>query len=178
MNEQIFTSVFEFFGSYPVLSDVAVFLAWWLPYILFLIALVYEFFIHDKGGTLAALLRVYLPVVFVWPVAKLMKVTIDAPRPFVTMEDVTPLVTVTDQLGSFPSAHAAIFAALAVSVFFCRPKIGELFIVGAILVGVGRIATGVHWPIDVLAGWLIGICVALIAEHLFRAYWRSHAVTC
>lgn len=67
---------------------------------------------------------------------------------------------------SFPSGHAlgtaAFFPLFACTVLGAKPRLrSPLFVVGvvaAILVGVGRLALGIHWPTDVLAGWLLGFC--------------------
>lgn len=71
---------------------------------------------------------------------------------------------------SFPSGHAANSAIvyLTIATLFLRvePSLRtRLFVLAAALlltlaIGVSRIALGVHWPSDVLAGWMFGICWA------------------
>ncbi len=64
---------------------------------------------------------------------------------------------------SFPSGHAARAMMLAVLVYGLGPAwlIGLLFI-WAPLVGIARIATGLHYLSDVVAGWLIGFGAGLL----------------
>lgn len=60
---------------------------------------------------------------------------------------------------SFPSAHAAMAFALAAAVAALNPRFGWLAFLVATFVSFGRVAIGVHYPTDVLAGALLGIGV-------------------
>ena len=74
---------------------------------------------------------------------------------------------------AFPSGHtAAAFAfAAVVSVQLRRGWLTALLLVFATGVGLSRMAVGVHWPVDVLAGaaigWL-GACVGVAWAHRWR----------
>lgn len=58
---------------------------------------------------------------------------------------------------SFPSNHAANTAAVAITVFlFTGLKIGLPVLAIAAVIGYSRIYCGVHFPLDVGAGWLVG----------------------
>ena len=64
---------------------------------------------------------------------------------------------------SFPSDHATVFFAIAASFWFSgNKKLGITFGVLAIINGVFRVATGLHWPSDIVAGAIIGIVTAWI----------------
>jgi len=75
---------------------------------------------------------------------------------------------------SFPSGHAAIYFALAVSIilFFrfsediSKRKWGWRFLGAAFLIGVARIFIGFHWPSDILAGAIIGIISAVAIKKI------------
>jgi membrane-associated phospholipid phosphatase len=72
---------------------------------------------------------------------------------------------------AFPSGHAigtsAFYPLLAWTVFAARSKRKWPWIVLAVLavlvVGIGRLYMGIHWPTDVLGGWAIGFTVAAAA---------------
>jgi membrane-associated phospholipid phosphatase len=80
---------------------------------------------------------------------------------------------------SFPSGHAMISAALALSVIFIFWKTryrwvtlvgGSLFI---ILIGFSRLYLGVHYPTDILAGWLVSsawLLVVILIIHSKHLY--------
>lgn len=64
---------------------------------------------------------------------------------------------------SFPSGHAARALMLAVVTLAFGPAwFGWLLIIWAPLVGLARVATGLHYVSDVLAGWILGLVMGLI----------------
>lgn len=65
---------------------------------------------------------------------------------------------------SFPSGHAARSAALAVMAAAVGPPwFGWVVCLWAPWVGLSRVALGVHYLSDVLAGWFVGGVMALVA---------------
>lgn len=69
---------------------------------------------------------------------------------------------------SFPSGHAARAAMLAVLFFaFGLPGLGVLVSLWAVLVSLARVAMGVHYLSDVLAGGLLGLLLGWLAGLLF-----------
>jgi undecaprenyl-diphosphatase len=87
---------------------------------------------------------------------------------------------------SFPSGHA-LTNALGATVFLIvllpstagRPWARGWLWAGAIVIplvtGVSRVALGVHWTSDVVAGWLLGVAVALVAARGIGS-WRPVTV--
>ena len=69
---------------------------------------------------------------------------------------------------SFPSDHASAAFAIAVAVLLLDPIAGALFLVLAVLIAVGRVVIGEHYPGDVVAGALIGTVVAVLVVRLGR----------
>lgn len=87
---------------------------------------------------------------------------IDRPRPFELGlgENIYGPVLLPD---SFPSEHTTMAFAIATAVFLKYRRFGSVLLVLAALVGIARIYVGIHYPLDVIAGALIGILMAYIA---------------
>jgi undecaprenyl-diphosphatase len=65
---------------------------------------------------------------------------------------------------SFPSGHAVRSLMLGViALLIAPPWLALLLIIWAPLVGIARVAIGVHYLSDVLAGWILGITFGLLA---------------
>lgn len=93
----------------------------------------------------------------------LLKFTIRRPRP---EGEWGQIYRITDP-HSFPSGHAARSATLAVLALALGPPWFAIAVVlWAPWVGIARVALGVHYLSDVVAGWLVGIAMGLIAVAL------------
>ncbi len=79
---------------------------------------------------------------------------------------------------SFPSGHALLSAAIILSMTGLlalaaknRQERHVLIAAGGFLtvaIGISRVLLGVHWPSDVLAGWLYGLALACAAIEVLR----------
>jgi undecaprenyl-diphosphatase len=154
-NQSVFRFIHDFSGRNVILDGFAIFLAQWLPYLLVLAFLVLVFYqagtrrrwLLFAEGALAIILArgiITTAIHFFYYHA----------RPFVVY-GISPLFN--ESGSSFPSAHAAWFFALAMTVWYTNRKWGTWFFILATLMGIARIYAGVHWPLDVIGGAVIGV---------------------
>ena len=177
LDEKVFSFLYGLANKNQLLDWVSVFLADYLFYILILIFLWVvlseknwrrRFYLAALAGIAMILSRgIATPVI---------RFLYDRPRPFIA-DNIEPLINhvVTN---SFPSGHLAIFAPIFLTMFLINRRLSFWFFVGAILIGIGRVATGVHWPSDILGGILVGAISFLVAYYLLRLKGlTSHART-
>ncbi len=94
------------------------------------------------------------------------KYAIAQPRPFLVLNHVNLLVPKPTDF-SYPSGHALIVSVGAVIVLLTLPYYVSIpLLVEALIVSYSRVYVGVHWPLDVLAGWILGIAIGLTAINL------------
>mgnify|MGYP001366898499 CR=1 FL=1 len=80
----------------------------------------------------------------------------DRPRPFVAMEDVKVLLYMpTDP--SLPSNAATYAFAMATGVWLTNRRWGMVIGVAALLFSLARVYAGMHFPLDVVTGALVGV---------------------
>jgi membrane-associated phospholipid phosphatase len=96
------------------------------------------------------------------------KVIWDRPRPF----EAHPSAHVWGSRShdpSFPSDHSSAAFGIAFAVFLFDRLVGSVFLAAAVVIGVGRVFIGEHYPLDVVAGCLIGLGVALLVTRFARS---------
>lgn len=94
---------------------------------------------------------------------------IDKARPETALMNAGHLVMKHLPTRSFPSDHAAVSMAVALAALVRGYSRGKkktiiarwwILFVGSIVMSIARVAVGVHWPTDILAGWWVA-CVAV-----------------
>lgn len=90
-------------------------------------------------------------------VANALKAIVGSQRP----HGYDPLVPVPHS-PSFPSGHATVSFACATVLSALAPRAAPLFVVLAAAIAYSRLYVGVHWPLDVVAGAVLGVAIALL----------------
>lgn len=104
---------------------------------------------------------------FAWGIAKAIKFLYFSPRPFEALQNVN-LLFEHNGGDSFPSGHATFYSALAISFYFYHKYLAIIYIIGAFLIGLSRIIAGIHWPLDILAGYALGGLIGYLTYHFLK----------
>jgi undecaprenyl-diphosphatase len=98
------------------------------------------------------------------------KYTLLRPRPCIALEGVRLLVGCTN-LPSFPSNHAVNSSVLATLALLQIPRLWLPAAAVVLLIGFSRVYVGVHYPLDILGGSVLGIVVALVLSAIMTHVW-------
>lgn len=171
LNNSIFGLIFGLAHRSEWVDRFAVFLAQYLPYVLFLSALVLIFSEPNWKKKVIHFSHLILFLVLARGViVEFLNYIFPTLRPFETL-DINPLFTAGGP--AFPSSHAVVFFGLAVVIFCINKDWGLWYFLFATLNGLARIFSGVHFPADVFAGAFIGIAVGFAVYNLIEIYLKK-----
>jgi undecaprenyl-diphosphatase len=172
MNNAIFFFFYNLAHQSKLFDGAVVFFAVYFPYVVVILAGLFLLFHHEVLGAenpfrvfiekKKEILLAFLGGALAWVLAYILKILFRVPRPFDIFSQVHPLFPESGY--SFPSGHATFFMALAATIFLLHKKAGYIFISFAVLIGVARIVGGVHFPSDILGGFVLGALVALFVK--------------
>ncbi|HEX6122743.1 MAG TPA: phosphatase PAP2 family protein [Ktedonobacterales bacterium] len=114
--------------------------------------------------TLATIVRVALLVVVSFAVAKVLNHVVSDPRPYLVAHT-TPLAPTSGDNG-FPSDHTLMAAALTASLWWFARRYLAYFVVGMVLVALGRLGIEAHHTLDVVGSMAIVLVVMLLVSAL------------
>lgn len=176
MNYTIFFFFYSFAHQSQILDDVIIFFAVYFPYVVIILAGLFLLFHHEIFGAAEPfrvfmqkkkeILLVFFTGIVAYLIADILKIFIHTLRPFDAFSNVHALISETGY--SFPSGHATFFMALAFSLFFAHKKAGYVFMFFALLIGIARIIAGVHFPIDILGGFVLGGIVSSLVAFFMK----------
>jgi undecaprenyl-diphosphatase len=164
INNYIFFSLYSLAHQSIFIDNIVLFFASYFQYIVILSAMIFLLFHHEvfrNERPFFALKKkwkeimfVFVSVISAWLSSLLLKVIFHTVRPFNELTNVVPLLRPTDY--SFPSGHSTFFMALAIAIYLYHKRAGIVFGLFALLIGLSRIIAGVHYPIDILGGFILG----------------------
>lgn len=96
-----------------------------------------------------------------WTIALLAKWIRSTPRPYL-MPNVKILIKKNKKSPAFPSGHTALFMAAGGLTIFYSFWLGLSLFLGGVLVGLARLTSGLHWPVDILGGAVLGWLISLV----------------
>lgn len=153
----------------PILDAIIFFIACIFPYILVLAFLIILPLLKIEGKQKMRILGaiVLSEIIAFYVVNNTIRFFYERARPFVDHQ--VSLVFTQSGL-SFPSGHATFFFAFAtVTYLFLREErrykwLTRGLYVAAVLIASARVVGGVHYPLDIVAGAVVGILVAWIVH--------------
>lgn len=166
------SALFDFFHGFAGISGILdvffVFLAKYLAVIIVAAALVFFLRYRSKKERIYAILFSSLATLLSRGfITEGIRFFYEKKRPFEVLH-FTPFF---DEMSpSFPSGHSAFLFAIAFSVWYFDKKTGWWLVFAALLNGIGRIVTGMHWPNDILGGAIIAAVSILIVKKIIGPY--------
>ncbi|MFO8015558.1 MAG: phosphatase PAP2 family protein [Candidatus Woesearchaeota archaeon] len=157
----IFSLMNQYAGQYSILDSVLFFFSEYLIILLLLFFLI-EF------RNVKAVLTAVASVMAGLAVNILISMAYFRPRPFV--EHKVNLLVSYAPTSSFPSDHATVSFALATAVFLHNRALGVIAYGIAIAVSVSRIFAGLHYPLDILGGAVLGSGLSLLAYLVIKRF--------
>lgn len=169
MNEKLFGILWGFAHKSGLLDSGIIFFAKYLTYFL-VIALLIWLFSKETRKRIFIFAELSLSVILARGlITEWIRFAYYHPRPF----EALGLQSLIPESGaSFPSGHMTFFFSLGLVLWFYNRKFGSWFLGLSFVVGIARIMAGVHWPLDILGGIVVGILCAILVHKLFKPYWN------
>ena len=174
MNNQLFFFFYNLAHQSQTFDKIVIFFAVHFPYVVIVLAGLFLLFHHEVllsqnplkefKQKWKEILAVFFSGALAWFLAYVLKYLFRTGRPFDIFPKVISLFPETGY--AFPSGHATFFMALAVALFFSHKKAGYVFIFFALLIGLARIIAGVHFPVDILGGFILGFGIAYFLKNV------------
>ncbi len=98
------------------------------------------------------------------------------PRPFVIAK-VNEILPHIPNDGSFPSTHTTVMFALAFTLLTYDLRWGITYLIIAFISGSMRVVVGVHFPLDIFGGILVGYLAAALAKWCFEFFYVARRST-
>ncbi|MCJ8013415.1 undecaprenyl-diphosphatase [Paenibacillus sp. KQZ6P-2] len=150
-------------GNYPAIDAIMRFLSENAEYLFYLAIIVYWFTRKRENRKMVA--QALVSACLAFGIGMILSHLFYRDRPFVA-HHVHQMIEHAAN-ASFPSDHSIGSFVIASSIFLYRKRDGIVWLVLAALISFSRIWNGVHYPIDVLSGAIIGILSSVVVHQLF-----------
>ncbi|UNJ81272.1 phosphatase PAP2 family protein [Metabacillus dongyingensis] len=148
--------------QYPLLDNIMIFFAEYVQYAFVLLILM--LWLLNKSNFRVIAFQAMFSFTLAYSINRIIELFIYRERPFISHE-IIQLVEHSAN-SSFPSDHATSAIAIAVTLWLSSHHFKYTWFILAVVIAFSRIWVGVHYPLDVVAGILNGVIIALFTHYL------------
>lgn len=158
-NVALFFLIFGLSSQSPIADNLMIFGARFAIYLTYLLM----FILAVKGGIKEkkALILAVLTIPIIILLIKGIHIFFYESRPFVD-NDILPLIPFSAD-ASFPSRHASLMSGIAFTYVYFKSRWAPFFVFLMLWVSAARIFVGVHFPQDIIGGFITGLVSLIIA---------------
>ncbi|MBS4192789.1 undecaprenyl-diphosphatase [Bacillus sp. FJAT-49705] len=157
-----FTFINNIVQQSPLLDNIMILFAEYVQYAFAL--LIVMLWLLNKSNYRVMAFQAMLAFTLAYSINRLIELFFFRDRPFVS-HDIIQLIDHTAN-SSFPSDHATSAMVIAFTLWLVSYRFKNIWFVLAIGVAFSRIWVGVHYPFDVMAGFINGLLVALFTHYI------------
>lgn len=150
-------SIRQYAGKYPILDFIAV---WCAEYVGYAMLVSVGILMAITGALTAFLSAVASGLIARFVINEGIYAVYQRRRP-ADLLNFRPLIK-KPRHPAFPSGHAAFFGGLSIALLAYNIPLGIICIGVSAIVALARVFCGVHWPLDVVAGFGAGIVASII----------------
>jgi undecaprenyl-diphosphatase len=172
MNTNLFNVIYGLAHQSASFDQIIIFCAtWWLPLVVLILTLTIVLARSARDRIPRRAVFIISAPIIAWLIAQGLKVWLAWPRPATALTSVRPLFSADGS--AFPSGHATLFFALAFALYPFHPRLATLVSVSAIIISLARVAAGVHFPGDILGGFVLAGLVVLISWTFVKVHFSA-----
>jgi undecaprenyl-diphosphatase len=165
-NQTVFKFFFYKIPHVELLNVLGIFAAEYLPYLLIIGFLILAYYQASSRRRVYVFCEGALAVILSRGIiTEIIRFFYHHQRPY-SFYNFTPLIS--ESGWSFPSGHATFFFALAMTIWYIDHKWGWTYFALVTIMAIARVYVGVHWPLDIIGGAIIGIGSAMFVHWLLR----------
>ena len=154
------------------MNSLMIFIAQYLILFTPIIIIIYIWTHDNKKDATIDSIYIAISSAMAWGIAHILKNTFKTLRPELAHD----ILLKSESIYAFPSGHTTFFFALATVLYFHHKRLAYVtYIIGA-MVGIARVYIGVHYPIDIVGGIVLGVLVGIISQNIYnkiRKYGRK-----
>ncbi len=170
-NLSLFNLIHGVSGRSFFVDAAGIFLAQYLPYLMFLAFLWFAIFQQGLKKKIFFLAEIAIALILSRGlITEIIRFFYYSPRPFEAMNFQS---LIPESGSSIPSGHAAFFFALATIIYFYDKRWGIWYFVLSLIVSFARVFAGVHWLFDIVAGAVVGILSGIFVHLLLLKYLKK-----